>query len=70
MFCLFPLQVLDKLDLEVLDFCILSDVAILDLYLTWNIKHARIPVHNFLNGNFIIFVVLSLFFRIYAHPVL
>ena len=42
--CLFPLQVIEKLDPEVLEFWIFSELAILGWYLTWCIKHARIPV--------------------------
>ena len=50
-FPLFSLQVLDKLDLEVLDFWLFSELAILDWCLTWHIKYAIIPVCKYFNCN-------------------
>ena len=47
MFCLFFFQVLDKLDLEVLDSWIFSELAILYQYLTWRIKQERIPLYTY-----------------------
>ena len=38
-FSLFFLQVLEKLNLEVLDFRVFSELAILELFLTWRFKH-------------------------------
>ena len=43
-FTLFTLQLLNKSDLEVLEFRNFSELAILDWYLTRHIKHARILV--------------------------
>ena len=67
---LFPLQVLDKLNLEVLDFWIYLELVILDFYATRCIKHAIISVHLYFIGIFISSVILSLFLKIYAHLVL
>ena len=44
MFPLFSLQLLKKSDLEVLESLMLSELAILNWYLTWPINHAGIPV--------------------------
>ena len=64
MFCFFPLQVLDKLDFEVLDFGIFSELAILNWYSTRRIKHARTQVCTYFNWNIyhIFCIVISLFF--------
>ena len=44
MFTIFSLQVLNKSDLEVLEFLMFSELSILEWHLTLNIKHARTPV--------------------------
>ena len=41
---LFPLQVFDILDLEVLEFWLFIELAIFECFLTWRFKHVRIPV--------------------------
>ena len=41
---LFSLQVFEKLDLEVLEFWLISELAILEWFLTWNFKHVIILV--------------------------
>ena len=53
---IFSLQVLEISDLEVLDFWIFSELAILDQLSIWRIKHARIPVRAYFK---VIFIVLS-----------
>ena len=40
---LFYLQILDELDLEVLEFEVLLELAILELFSTWRYKEGRIP---------------------------
>ena len=40
-FYLFYLQIMDKLNLEVLDFGVFSELAILEWFLTWCFKHFR-----------------------------
>ena len=42
MFCLFSVQFLEKLDLEVLYFWTFLELAILDWFLTFCIKYSRI----------------------------
>ena len=44
LFCIFTLQDLDRLDMEVLESWIFLEFSILGWYLTWSIKHAKIPV--------------------------
>ena len=50
-FSLFPLQVLEKFDSDILEFWIFSELAILEYFLTWNLKHSRIPVHAYFQRN-------------------
>ena len=45
------LQLLNKLDLEVLEFFVFSLLAMLEWFLTWHFKHARIPVHTYFQRN-------------------
>ena len=45
-FSLFFLQVLEKLNLDVLDFRVFSELAILEWFSTWRFKHF-LYVHNF-----------------------
>ena len=47
MFCLFSLQVLKILDLKVLEFLLLIELAILEWFLTWCFKHERIPIYRY-----------------------
>ena len=51
MFCLFYLQVIEKLDLEVLDFWIFSELSILEWFLTWYFKHVIIHVRVYCQRN-------------------
>ena len=44
MFTLSYLQLLKKPDLEIWEYCKLLKLAILEWYLTWSIKYARIPL--------------------------
>ena len=44
---LFSFQALDKTDLEVLDFCLFTELFILELFLDWFFKHVRIPVRTY-----------------------
>ena len=46
MVSLFCLQVLDELSFGVLDFWLFTELAILEWFLTWRSKHARIPVRT------------------------
>ena len=47
MLYLFPFQALDKLDLEVLYFWLLTELSILEWFLTWFFKRAIIPVRTY-----------------------
>ena len=40
----FPLQASDILNLEVLDFLLLINFSILELFLTWHLRLARVTV--------------------------
>ena len=48
----FFLQVFEISDLEVLNFWIFSESAILDWFSTWHFKHATIAVHTHFQWNF------------------
>ena len=48
MICLFPLQVLDKLDLKVLESCIFPELDLLDWCLNCCIKHSHIPLRTYI----------------------
>ena len=48
---LFSLQVFEKLDLEVLEFWLISELAILEWFLTWNFKHVIILVFAYYGKN-------------------
>ena len=63
MFFLFSLQVLNKLDLEVLGFCVFSKLTILEWFLTCHFKYPIIPVHTscIFTGIFIVSVVFIVF---------
>ena len=50
-FSLFSLQVLDISYLEVFDFEMFSELAIVDWFLTWPFNHARTPVHAYFQNN-------------------
>ena len=41
---LFPFQALGKIDLEVLDFWLFTELSTLEWFLTWYFKRATIPV--------------------------
>ena len=47
---LFYFQDLDKLDFEVLDFLLSTELSILEWFSTWFFKHARIPVRTYFQG--------------------
>ena len=47
MFYLFSLQVFEKSGLEIWGFIIFSELAVLDWFLTWQIKHSKIPVRTY-----------------------
>ena len=47
MLSLFSFQALEKLDLEVLDFWLFTELSILEWFLNWFFKHARIPVRMY-----------------------
>ena len=61
MFCLFPLQVLEKSHLEILDFGVSSELPILECFFTWCFKHARIPVGTHSQNNIYCFCCIILF---------
>ena len=48
---LLSLQVFEKLDSEVLESWLFSELAIFYLYSTWSIKYTRIPVHIYFHWN-------------------
>ena len=59
MFCLYPLQVLDNFDLVVLDFKIISELAIFTgVWLSVSNRKEFLYVHIFI-GIFIVFVVFA-----------
>ena len=47
----FSLQVLYILDLDILDFWMFTELAILDWFSTWGFKHANILVHIYFHRN-------------------
>ena len=59
MFGLFTLKVFDKLELEVLDFRLFTQLAILEWFSTWNFKHARIPVRTYFQSNHLWFNLVA-----------
>ena len=44
MLSLFSFQALEKIDLEILDFWLFTELSILEWFLTWFFKYALIPV--------------------------
>ena len=44
-------QVVEISDLEVLDFCIFTELAILKYFLTWSFEHAEIPLLTYFQSN-------------------
>ena len=50
-FASFPSQVLYKLNLDILDFVIFSELAILDWYSNWHIKNAIFPMNTCFHWN-------------------
>ena len=51
MLSLFSFQALEKLDLEVLDFWLFTELSILEWFSTWFFKHARIPVRTYFQSS-------------------
>ena len=47
MLSIFYFQALEKLDLEILDPCLLTELSILECFLTWFFKYALTPVHTY-----------------------
>ena len=47
MLSLFSFQALEKLDVEILDFLLFTELSILEWFLTWFFKYALIPVHTY-----------------------
>ena len=47
MLSLFPFRALEKLDLEILDFWLFTELPILEWFLTWFFKYALIPVRTY-----------------------
>ena len=47
MLSIFSFRALDKLDLEILDFWLFTELPILEWILTWFFKYALIPVRKY-----------------------
>ena len=64
MLSLFSFQALEKLDLEVLDFWLFTELSILEGFSTWFFKRARIPVriYVFSKSNRSLIKIIAAFF--------